>query len=165
MSDLIYIQDAIIELVFNEETKNIKCEDMRKVLNVLKKMPSTEPKLDNENGELIYRQDSVKTMYDLCEYIDDESLHIDVIVDALENLPSASTDLSIYSDKLWKIAYERGKAEGRKKGKWLRCGNHHLCSECDEWALTRWDEDECDEVDILTDFCPNCGADMRGEEE
>ena len=53
----------------------------------------------------------------------------------------------------------------RKKGKWQWCGNHHLCSECDEWALTRWNEDECDEVDILTDFCPNCGADMRGEQE
>lgn len=54
----------------------------------------------------------------------------------------------------------------RKKGKWQWCGNHHLCSECDEWALTKWDEDECDEVDVLTDFCPSCGADMReGEEE
>ena len=53
----------------------------------------------------------------------------------------------------------------RKKGKWQWCGNHHLCSECDEWALTRWNEDECDEVDILTDFCPNCGADMRGDKD
>ena len=49
----------------------------------------------------------------------------------------------------------------RKKGKWLLCGNHHVCSECDEWALTRLDEDECDEVDILTDFCPNCGLPME----
>lgn len=56
-------------------------------------------------------------------------------------------------------------AQPRKKGKWQWCGNHHLCSECDEWALTRWDEDECDEVDILTDYCPNCGADMREGEE
>lgn len=42
MSELIYKQDAITELVFNEETKDIKCEDMRKVLNVLKKLPSAE---------------------------------------------------------------------------------------------------------------------------
>ena len=46
-------------------------------------------------------------------------------------------------------------------GKWERCGDHHLCSECDEWALTKWDEDECDEVDVLTDFCPHCGARMK----
>ena len=49
----------------------------------------------------------------------------------------------------------------KRTGKWELCGNHHLCSECDEWALTKWDEDECDEVDVLTDFCPSCGADMR----
>ena len=51
-------------------------------------------------SDLIYRQDAVKTMYDLCEDIDNESLHIDVIVDALENLPSASAELSNDSPKL-----------------------------------------------------------------
>ena len=63
--DCVSRQEAITELVFNEETKDIKCEDMRKVLNVLKK------------------------------------------------IPFASPDLSTFSDKLWKIAYERGKAEGQ----------------------------------------------------
>lgn len=53
----------------------------------------------------------------------------------------------------------------KRTGHWELCGNHHLCSECDEWALTKWNEDECDEVDVLTDFCPSCGADMRGEQE
>ena len=49
----------------------------------------------------------------------------------------------------------------RKKGKWQLCGNHHLCSECDEWALSVWDDNEDEEVDVLTNFCPNCGCDMR----
>ena len=31
----------------------------------------------------------------------------------LRFMPPASTDLSTFSDKLWKIAYERGKAEGQ----------------------------------------------------
>ena len=54
----------------------------------------------------------------------------------------------------------------RKKGKWQLCGNHHLCSECDEWALSVWDDNEDEEVDVLTNFCPNCGCDMReGEQE
>ena len=44
------------------------------------------------NSDTISRQDAVKTMYDACEDIDDESLHIDVIVDALENLPSAESE-------------------------------------------------------------------------
>lgn len=50
--------------------------------------------------------------------------------------------------------------EPNKTGHWESCGNHHLCSECDEWAFAKWDEDECDEVDVLTDFCPHCGARM-----
>ena len=51
----------------------------------------------------------------------------------------------------------------REKGKWIVCGDNHVCSECDEFAL-------CDAYDVLetgeyqeklSDFCPNCGADMR----
>lgn len=39
-------------------------------------------------------------------YLDTKS-----IVDALERMPSVDIDLSGFSDKLWKAAYERGKAE------------------------------------------------------
>jgi hypothetical protein len=55
----------------------------------------------------------------------------------------------------------------RKKGKWIWCGDKHVCSECDEFAL-------CDAYDVLetgeyqeelSDYCPNCGADMRGKED
>lgn len=35
------------------------------------------------------------------------------IQDIIENLPSVDTDLSEYSDRLWRIAYERGKAEAK----------------------------------------------------
>lgn len=57
--------------------------------------------------------------------------------------------------------------ELQRKGKWIVCGDKHVCSECDEFSL-------CDAYDVLetgeyqeelSDFCPNCGADMRGEEE
>ena len=75
----------------------------------------------------------------------------------LRRLPSASPDLSTFSDKLWKIAYERGKAEGRKKGKWINKKNIYgvaYCSECDYELHTN-----------DTNFCPNCGAYMREGEE
>ena len=42
MSELISKNKAITALVFSEETKDIKCGDMKKVLNVLKKIPSAE---------------------------------------------------------------------------------------------------------------------------
>ena len=81
------------------------------------------------------------------------SYAIERAIEVLEELQSASTDLSTFSDKLWKIAYERGKAEGRKKGKWINKKNIYgvaYCSECDYELHTN-----------DTNFCPNCGADMR----
>lgn len=37
----------------------------------------------------------------------------------IKSLPSAKTDMSEYCDRLWKIAYERGKAES--KAEWIPC--------------------------------------------
>ena len=75
--------------------------------------------------------------------------------------------VSEYADKMMSRinALSSAKPE-RKKGKWIWCGDKHVCSECDEFAL-------CDAYDVLdageyqeklTDFCPYCGADMRGEQ-
>lgn len=47
----------------------------------------------------------------------------------------------------------------RKKGKWI----DGFCSECHEEAITEWNE--CGGEYALTRYCPNCGAEMRGEEE
>lgn len=160
-----------------------KCsEEHRQLADWLRELKERREKaqLSGEDAtfDCISRQDAINAInaccvkYDISPNYDDKrtdkekfydwwDMHKVLSMRIINDLPSASTEFSTFSDKLWKIAYERGKEEGRKKGKWLRCGNHHLCSECDEWALTRWDEDECDEVDILTDFCPNCGADMR----
>ena len=104
MSDSIYRHEAIKTI-----TSYNGVVDKSVAKRLLLQMPSAEPqlsndspKLDNENGELIYRQDAVKTMYDLCEDIDDESLHIDVIVDALENLPFAEPKIIHCKDcKYW----------------------------------------------------------------
>ena len=45
MSELISRNKAITALIFSEETKDIKCEDMKKVLDVLKMLPFAEPKI------------------------------------------------------------------------------------------------------------------------
>lgn len=123
MSDLIDRQAALdaVNAYLGLSAVSRTIQNMMSIQEILENLPSAEPEhLVKESGDLvkdlvndcISRQDAVKTMYDACEDIDHESLHIDVVVDALENLPSASPDLSTYSDKLWKIAYERGKKEG-----------------------------------------------------
>ena len=58
----------------------------------------------------------------------------------------------------------------RLKGHWLVWGgmdipeNHgrHICSSCGEFAPVLYEKPLIKEY--LSDFCPSCGADMRGEE-
>ena len=73
-------------------------------------------------------------------------------------------DLSEYCDKLWKTAYERGKAEVHpKKGKWENSGEweehgtvRYYCSQCgcDDWHFPL----------SKISYCWNCGARMEESE-
>lgn len=72
-------------------------------------------------------------------------------VDALKALPSAQPDLSEYSDKLWRAAYERGKKEAQADI--VRCKD---CKNSEHWYRDRrrcflWSEDG---VSVFDDgFC------------
>ena len=111
------------------------------------------------NDDLISRQAVLDAVTKYCLKYDLRELLADI-----ECLQTA--DLSEYSDKLWKTAYERGKAEARpKKGKWIKhsIGHEHTpwgfdCSKCGEWLVVG------EEIVKKYNYCPNCGADMRGEE-
>ena len=49
----------------------------------------------------------------------------------------------------------------RPTGHWEHNGYHSKCSACGIWMCdTDWDGDA-----IPNSFCPNCGADMRGEQD
>lgn len=74
------------------------------------------------------------------------------IIGILQALPSAETE--------------------RKKGKWIECDSseHWKCSECGCRASYWFNEENSSSYDLdmsewLSDFCPNCGARMVGEEE
>lgn len=53
-----------------------------------------------------------------------------------------------------------------KKGKWYKLSGMmppeytgvYRCSECNEWAMRDWKR----HTQMLSNFCPNCGADMTG---
>lgn len=54
---------------------------------------------------------------------------------------------------------------GRQKGKWELHGKRYYCSECGEEAINLESEpDVYSSSYCLTDYCPYCGTDMRGEE-
>ena len=96
MSDLIRREDALAVLCFSQETGQMVCGDLRKLLEEIKAIPSAEPE--------------------------------------------------------------------RKKGKWLHKPNEYdddtyECSRCGEpWTLIEGTPKENN-----MNYCPNCGADMRGE--
>ena len=57
----------------------------------------------------------------------------------------------------------------RKRGRWYKptgmmppeYAGRHRCSECDGFAMHDWKTHR----EVLTDFCPWCGADMRGGQD
>lgn len=187
MDNLIWREDAIIELVFNEETKDIKCEDMRKVLNVLKKMPSAEPKhsiaewqkdfreyinmlnipRDDYNGIMEYINDlpSVEPEINKQELI--RTMNAGIIATNTEDVYSCGMRNGIrwcralLEDGPPKFEDASQYAELRKKGYWIKKeptikelhGCYYECSKCHKFSLPFQ----------KLNFCPNCGADMRGE--
>ena len=69
----------------------------------------------------------------------------------LEQPPDDSWET--YSSRLWKAAYEKGKADAMRKGEWIENGTGVFVT-CNR----------CGRRNIKENFCPSCGADMRGEE-
>ena len=98
--------------------------------------------------DLISRQAAIETL--LAEGLITAAVYI-------ERMPSA--DLFEYSDKLWKTAYERGKAEAYpKKGKWMyRKNDMWECSECENiiYSETKGDRK------YFHAYCGRCGAKME----
>ena len=71
------------------------------------------------------------------------------------------TDISKYSDKLWKNAYERGKAD-RPQGEWIETSDGTMCGNCHKFP---YDDGEYHIANWYSDFCPNCGARMKGADD
>lgn len=57
------------------------------------------------------------------------------------------------------VCEQRLYCSARPKGEWLPDAGGYQCNKCFDHAL------EINGIEIRSNFCPNCGADMRGEEE
>lgn len=66
------------------------------------------------SSDLISRQDAIDAVnaYLGLSAVSRTIQNMTSIQEILEKLPAVDTDLSTFSDNLWKIAYERGKKEG-----------------------------------------------------
>ena len=53
----------------------------------------------------------------------------------------------------------------RKKGEWINMGDFEQCSVCGETHLKEFQSYYTKTTWIKTNFCPNCGANMRGEQD
>ena len=108
-------------------------------------------------SDLIERQKAVDAVLELSEKVADEMLFIDAIVDEIENVPSAEPE--------------------RKKGKWIEVYGYATpggdpvwkCSECGKGIhvygieAPSYNRDYTDGHQWVA--CPNCGADMRNNDE
>ena len=113
------------------------------------------------NDRLLKESDVIEvvTQYISCDYPTEEMAREDAEV-LIGRTPSADRpqddDWEKYSDKLWKNAYERGKAD-RPQGEWIEQEDCWQCSECgDEYVL----EVGVKPIDARMHYCPNCGARM-----
>ena len=81
------------------------------------------------------------------------------IIDVIKHLPSAQPERK---KGRW-IPVDSYSAFGGDEATWMAHGNpvaFYYCSECKEQAYAGEDGES-----LLTAYCPNCGADMRGGEE
>ena len=80
--------------------------------------------------DLISRQDAL----DAFDLVDDAFLMVAVIKARLKGLPSAQPDMSEYSSKLWRNAYERGKRDAQSEEDCDTCKHGYFgddqCNNC-----------------------------------
>lgn len=89
----------------------------------------------------------------------DDTISRQAVLDALNNIeiPRNASWYQYYQQAL--TAVDKLPPAQPKRGKWIKISpaNIYECSECGKHVMTN---DIC-----AYDFCPNCGADMRGEQE
>ena len=88
------------------------------------------------------------------------------IIDAEDLKRSIAVSALIDDQKtLEQIIDEQPTIEERKKGKWIDMGDFEQCSVCLGTRLKEVQTVYGKAIWLKTDYCPNCGADMRGRED
>lgn len=135
------IREAMKRIPHDDGTLEVKVEDATKVGRVLISDDKHRgglyyPDEDEPQGDLISREAAKDIAFR-------SPFFSDALTEELDALPSAD----------------------RPQGHWIDMADFEQCSECHGTHLKEVDTYYGKATWIKTDFCPNCGADMRGDNE
>lgn len=147
------IVSPVINANITEETKQKLIEELQKPHTLLV-LPESEVTFERPQGDLISR-DALKKDIDfqhICECCHDNGNVCDIcpVAEIEKKIDEAST-----VEQNWKFYYDHGYKQAerdlkRPQGEWEEDSGNIACSHCHTiWLYRR------------TEFCPNCGADMR----
>lgn len=117
---------------------------------------------------LIKRKDVIDTLdrFNCCGYVEEKCIRL---VETIKALPSAQPKFP--EDEICgegeTAAYKEGWNDAidtyaQRKGKWIVDDEYIDCSYC---RHEKWSRVPYEQLVSRFRFCPNCGADMRGEED
>lgn len=119
-------------------------------------------------GDLISRSALKEKLKNRYEFEQDEmdkgwNLGIGVAVNLTETAPTVAPTVEAFtSEQVKELKEVMEKKIALASGYWIAKDDSWICSECKEENAYAYDRN----IDKFTDnFCPNCGADMRGDAE
>ena len=127
-------------------------EALNMAISALKQMPET----TTNNDEPIYINYPIITCDDTISRADAQT---EIMMS--KSIVAFDRDLWIKTKDAVQILRELPSVQPSRKGHWIKVTNGrggHECNLCHEYAPSYQDGDE-----YLTRYCPNCGADMRGD--
>ena len=89
-----------------------------------------------------------------------------ILAEIIDNAPTVDIPCNDCCADTYRDGYEKGKADARPQGEWLTFSTNHSiiqCSECTALLNNLRADIFKDKIGKMN-FCPNCGAKMRGEE-
>lgn len=160
MNNDLISREALKEII-EEKATFIDGDSVYKIINLIDNAPTVEAK---QYELLDYIKLSLKDSDEFKEkyrnkYKESNSQHDLYYSHLFEGMAEA------YDDLLKKMS-ESDTQDEKKQGKWIFKNGKYRCTACGEKAIYCFNGSlAITKTELLTHFCPNCGADMRGEEE